>query len=196
MAEKPILFSTPMVQAIQDGRKSMTRRVTKPQPDHFHRDIIGKPQPWDKADFDRLLPQIGDKEIKAPYQVGDVLWVREGVWVDPPSGVTPSPRPKDWDDWSETRKEAYIEGQARAIYIAQLHHVDSLIKAFAALWDSLNARPKPIYATIDREKVIVSYVSYPFADIQETRTYRGKPWQVVGNPYVFAYGLERIGGAD
>jgi hypothetical protein len=32
MNEKPIIFATPMVQALLNGRKTMTRRVIKPQP--------------------------------------------------------------------------------------------------------------------------------------------------------------------
>jgi len=81
MTDRPILFSGPMVRAILEGSKTMTRRVIKPQPDHCHRDIIGKPQPWAKDDWDRLLPQIGETEIACPFgEPGDRLWVRE-TWV-------------------------------------------------------------------------------------------------------------------
>ena len=56
---------------------------------------------------------------------------------------------------------------------------------FTLLWDSINAKPKPVYARIDGKRQITHYVSYPWEDIQETREYRGKPWKVCGNPYVW-----------
>ncbi|WP_018211160.1 hypothetical protein [Desulfitobacterium hafniense] len=43
MVEKPILFVTPMVQAILENRKSMTRRVVAPHiVDRFVIDTSGK----------------------------------------------------------------------------------------------------------------------------------------------------------
>jgi len=62
---KPILFSTPMVQAILDGTKTQTRRIVK-EPKGF----IGK---WLFQNVDYVRTRV-----KCPYgKVGDVLWVRE-----------------------------------------------------------------------------------------------------------------------
>lgn len=86
-AMKPILFSTPMVQAILDGRKTMTRRVCN-IPDGWEYNGWGRitskhPKQGKlgifirKQDGDFVLSDI----ITAKYQVGDVLWVRE-TWQE------------------------------------------------------------------------------------------------------------------
>lgn len=75
MKTKPILFSTPMVQAILDGRKTQTRRVIKPQPEDTLR-FLG----WELPDYKQVAFGIGvtiDSRHKCPYEVGDILWVRE-----------------------------------------------------------------------------------------------------------------------
>lgn len=72
MAIKPILFNTEMVQAILDGRKSCTRRLVK-----F---LSGENPRWTGYIKDGLMLYNGKNEPcirKAPYQPGDILYVRE-----------------------------------------------------------------------------------------------------------------------
>lgn len=78
---KPILFSTPMVQAILDGRKTQTRRILKPQPD-IDNDVSFMPNPpldWQGEWFPyRWETEEGEMICKNPkYCIGDILWVRE-----------------------------------------------------------------------------------------------------------------------
>lgn len=74
---KPILFNTNMTIAILDDRKTVTRKVVKPQlPENIIR--IEKIDPIGYLSFqttDRLLDGWGNR--KAPYEVGDILYVRE-----------------------------------------------------------------------------------------------------------------------
>ena len=72
---KPILFNTEMVRAIQEGRKTVTRRVIKPQPE-------GKPVPMDDGSCwpGYFAIQSTHKVIQPSYHPGDVLWVRE-TWA-------------------------------------------------------------------------------------------------------------------
>lgn len=63
---------------------------------------------------------------------------------------------------------------------------------WAAGWNSINAKPKPVYRSEGGQRVIDHYVSYPFENIRETRQHRGKPWQIVGNPWVWAVTFSAI----
>lgn len=80
MTEKPIIFSAPMVRAILDGRKSMTRRIVKPQPEYReNRSLPGIYGTWAGGGWN-INSAAGKKEFEAtcPYGVpGDRLWVKE-----------------------------------------------------------------------------------------------------------------------
>jgi len=67
---KPIIFSTPMVQAILAGQKTQTRRVVKPQPD---------------GDYVKQWIDL----FEPPYKPGDRLWVKEAwsVWEHRPDDL-------------------------------------------------------------------------------------------------------------
>lgn len=73
MKEQPILFSAPMVRAILEGRKTVTRRVVKPTYQSIEEREDGRLWPW-REDLNRAE----DYWYPCPYgQLSDRLWVKE-----------------------------------------------------------------------------------------------------------------------
>jgi hypothetical protein len=102
MAIKPILFSTPMVRAILEGRKTMTRRVVKKKYSNTDLEMFTNKygtrliERQNDAPPNEVITQADGKtvtrrhlvairELDEPYKRGDILWVREtwsGVCFD------------------------------------------------------------------------------------------------------------------
>ncbi|CAD5377109.1 Phage-related protein [Pseudomonas sp. OF001] len=138
MKERPILFSGPMVRAILDGRKTVTRRAIKHQPDVPVTDAIPRRNyPHGPATADWYWrPKHGHLngapskgwDFKCPYgEPGDRLWVREShaqvFEVDIPEGrpVGPigtagSPGRPDW-------KFRYVYRADGEMPNVQWHHI-------------------------------------------------------------------------
>lgn len=154
MKEHPILFSTPMVRAILEGRKTQTRRVIKPQPCS---NVVCCGSFW--------RPR--------PYgNVSDRLWVRETWAPSPPYRSVVLYRASydgnpEWVKWKSPlhmprwatrltleivhlrveRVQEISGNDAREEGVAFLSHdettprsSDERVQQFCVLWDSINAK--------------------------------------------------------
>jgi len=87
MREKPILMNTEMVARTLADDKTQTRRIMKPHTRRIIKlqlisDLDSGRIFWGKYQFDiHKMPYSDELPKFAPYQVGDILWVRESAKV-------------------------------------------------------------------------------------------------------------------
>lgn len=120
---KPILFDTNMVRAILAGKKTVTRRMVKLQPEKSAH------SPY-KCFGGRFAFRIGKRgctdQYKPPYRPGDILYVRE-TWAHPSeaeiaAGASPDMylykadelQPAAWDKW---RPSIHMPSEAARLFL-------------------------------------------------------------------------------
>lgn len=80
MKEHPIVFNNEMVQAILDGRKTQTRIIIRPQPYETEMcPVMVCEDVQSPSGYTFASDRFDDRHIRAKYQVGDKLWVRERI---------------------------------------------------------------------------------------------------------------------
>lgn len=140
MKERPILFSGPMVRAILEGRKTVTRRVIKPSMRSadvqfdVQQEADGSWHPYHTFDECRFDRSGSERPIVCPYgQPGDRLWVRETWSIEMLAGYSTD---KGYESEYEIRYRA--DDGDRPIHVAA-----SEPDPYLALYDSQQGEWRP-----------------------------------------------------
>lgn len=135
--ERPILFSGPLVQALLAGRKSVTRRVVKPQPERdksisWLTNIVGRPPSF--AVWKMLCSTV--REVSCPYgEPGDRLVVREAFRL-----------PAKFDDLSPTAIGAKaLDAGYRSPWAPVLYVADGDCRNWDKSWGEWGKKRNPLF---------------------------------------------------
>lgn len=111
---RPILFNTEMVRAILGGRKTVTRRAIRPQPEG--KPILMAENSCYPGCFGiERTPMV----IRPPCQPGDILWVRE-TWAERPYGFVykaDGDEPEGWDHDDHWRPSIHMKKEAARLFL-------------------------------------------------------------------------------
>lgn len=209
MRELPILFNTPMVQAILDMRKTQTRRIIKPQPVWMADPNI----PFKTSDAN---PK---GIIKSSYQIRDMLYVRETWQSFFPEEVTENHQqgPKSFSGIpAESAKGHYMyfyykaDGEIEnALWRPSIH----MPKEAARIWlEVTDVRAERVQEITDEDAMAEGIESLygAWRDYKEVGTWHTSPrasfstlWDSIyqkqghgwgANPWVWVYEFKRLEG--
>ncbi len=122
--------------------------------------------------YSRILLEITHLRIEQIQDISDNDILAEGVKIRMKDGIVLIDLASDITGLLPKRD-----------FHSAAYSTSEILRAFMGqLWNSINAKPKPVMSG----KKIVSYISYPWDEIRETRDHRGLKWIVYGNPHVWA----------
>lgn len=164
---------------------------------------------------------VGTSWLRPPYRPGDILYVRETFFKDN-TGKYHYKADGDLLFFEEDighglgwqfvkwRPSIHMPKEAARLFLRvtglKAQRVQDISDEAAAregyaddwedffrVWNDCYAKPRPVKG---EDGKIDHYESWPWEDIRETRTYKGKPWYVIGNPWVWVTEFERITKAE
>lgn len=191
---KPILFNAEMVRAILQGRKTVTRRIIRPQPKN---DIVFHCGVWQETHSGAN----GLRVFPPPYQIGDVLYVRENWALTSDIPENGTVRPMYMADYSE--QEIEIQKAQHFRWKPSIHMPKDLARIFLRVTGCKIVRLQDITADeVLQEGIEVnpelapgernSYYPACFAALWDTTTKAAdkKKYGWDANPWVWAISFE------
>lgn len=205
MADKPIIFSAPMVRALLDGRKTQTRRVLKIKwRDGVNTDFTGWRPERVGARHWQLIGGIGiGANILVPYTVGDRLWVREGfsydrLDVDRDGTLSPwywADGNPDFGDWSRHKPSIHMPRWASRLTLTatevRVQRLQDISEA-DAMAEGYNPPP---YGAFGIGWSPVGWFADLWNSVYGPEAWAANPWVAALSFDVHHCNIDRIGGA-
>ena len=137
---KSILFNTEMVRAILDGRKTVTRRVLKTEK-HIPDDAVFGYTGFTPKGYiscrgtfvdDNGNKRYGENYIKIPYQIGDILYIRE-TWAKISDWIDVDPEVGIFDGY--IYKASWANGEEHPAWRPSIHMPKEAARIFLRVTD-------------------------------------------------------------
>jgi hypothetical protein len=197
--ELPLLVSGPLVRAILDGRKTVTRRLPR-NPGGW---LLSPRGPTMLSCYQPSAPHdYAERDIDAPYAVGDVLWVRETwCYVSEPHQPGGAAYLYRADNNEATRVIDNARGWKPSIHMPRAAariflRVESVTVELVQDITEESARAEGIDEHPACEQALILGCSYreAFRLVWDSLAPAGSKW--ADNPWVWVIGFRRVAGVD